>query len=328
MLWMMQLLVILLGAISQGVGCWREDRQAQLGQFVDVNGRQLHLVVRGHADPMQPTIVLDHSLGGVEGYFLIDQLSRLSRTCISDRAGYGWSQRSAKRRTSAQIVQELDTALTEAGLEPPYLLIGDSFGSYNMRLYAHTFPDKVCGLILTDGLHESGMLNMSPLLRGLQAFFISGFLVAILGSTIGAIRLLRWLGLFYWLKPELRQFPQWAFDAATRSFCRPQHWWTMTQELFWMDQSGQELADANDLGDLPIVDIPAASFFIPAWWTRLIPLGRANALRDQMHEKLMQLSTNCKQIAAPESGHFVWIDQPAVMLEAVKWVLEQQNQRD
>jgi hypothetical protein len=25
-------------------------------------------------------------------------------------------------------------------------------------------------------------------------------------------------------------------------------------------------------------------------------------------------------LAAPQSGHFVWIDQPEVMVDAVKWV--------
>lgn len=66
---------------------------------------------------------------------------------------------------------ELDTLLHKAGIKPPYLLVGDSFGSYNMRLYAHQFPEKVVGLVLTDGLHQSGMLQMSVALRDLQLFF-------------------------------------------------------------------------------------------------------------------------------------------------------------
>jgi pimeloyl-ACP methyl ester carboxylesterase len=321
----LNLSIALLGLTYQVLACQRERQTVAPGQLVDLAHGQLHLLIQGTAPSGQPTIVLDHSLGGVEGYFLIDRLATLSRVCIYDRAGYGWSDRAPQRRTSQQIVQELDTALTQAGIAPPYLLIGDSFGSYNMRLYAHTFPEKVCGLVLTDGLHESGMLTMSPLLRGLQAFFISGFLVAIGGSSIGIIRLLRLIGLFKFLRPELKSFPPAAFAAATRSFCRPKHWITMCQELFWLDQSGREVALAKDLGNLPIVDIKAASFFIPALWTRLIPLGPANELRDRMHTKLMQLSTNTHQIAAPQSGHFVWIDQPEIIVKAVQWILTQQS---
>ncbi len=311
----------LLGLAYQWGACHREGQAPLPGQMVTIADRQRHLVVQGESTENQPTIVLDHSLGGVEGYFLIDRLAPLGQVCIYDRAGYGWSDRSAQRRTSQAIVQELDAALTQANIRPPYLLVGDSFGSYNMRLYAHTFPHKVCGLVLTDGLHEAGMLTMSPWLRGLQAIFIAGFAVAIVGSSLGIIRLLRLCGVFKLIKPELRSCPDAAFAAATRSFCRPKHWLTMCQELFWLDQSGREVAVAQDLGDLPIVDIKSASFFRPALWTKLIPLKQANQLRDRMHEKLMQLSTRTHRIEATTSGHFVWIDQPEVMVEAVKWVI-------
>jgi pimeloyl-ACP methyl ester carboxylesterase len=318
-----QLTIGLVGLIYQTIACQLERRQSRPGQFVTVDGVNLHLLVRGERAANQPAIVLDHSLGGIEGYFLLDHLAPLGQVLIYDRAGYGWSDRSPRRRTSQAIVEELDTALTQAGIAPPYLLIGDSFGSYNVRLYAHTFPEKVCGLVLTDGLHESGMLTMSLPLRGLQALFIAGFGMAIIGASLGIVRFLRLLGLFKLLKPELRAFPQSAFDAASRSFCRPKHWSTMCQELFWLDQSGREVALAKDLGDLPIVDIKSASFFRPALWTKVMPLGQANQLRDRMHEKLMQLSTNTHQIAATKSGHFVWIDQPELIVKAVVWVMAQ-----
>jgi pimeloyl-ACP methyl ester carboxylesterase len=315
----------LLGLAYQWGACHRERQGTVPGQIVTIADRQRHFVLQGKSAANQPTIVLDHSLGGVEGYFLLDKLAPLGQVCIYDRAGYGWSDRSAQRRTSQQIVQELDATLAQAQLPPPYLLVGDSFGSYNMRLYAHTFPDKVCGLVLTDGLHESGMLTLSPLLRGVQAVFIAGFAMAIVGSSLGIIRLLRLCGVFKLIKPQLRAFPDTAFEAATRSFCRPKHWITMCQELFWLDQSGREVAVAKDLGDLPIVDIKSASFFQPVLWTKLMPMGQINQLRDRMHEKLMQLSTCTHQIAATKSGHFVWIDQPEIIVEAVEWVIATLN---
>jgi pimeloyl-ACP methyl ester carboxylesterase len=331
------LLALALGGTYQLIACWRESQQSPPGRLIDVGGFSLHLMTTrlttslatdDQRQPGQSTIVLDHSLGGVEGYFLTEQLAPLGETlgqqfrqvCVYDRAGYGWSQPSPHRRTSDQIVSELDTLLTNAGIEPPYLLIGDSFGSYNMRLYADRFPAKVSGLILTDGLHEAGMLKMSWPLRGLQYFFISGFLMAFLGASFGIIRLLRALGLFELLKPELRNFSPTANAQAQRSFCRPKHWWTMTQELWHMDSSGKALQPASNLGTLPIVSIKAASFFLPSWWTKLMPLGQANQLRDRMHAALVKLSSQTIQLKADRSGHFVWIDQPEVMVEAIKWI--------
>jgi hypothetical protein len=52
------------------------------------DGKHRHFQVRGSGDI---TVVVDASLGGVEGYLLIDELAKLTRVCIYDRSGYGWS---------------------------------------------------------------------------------------------------------------------------------------------------------------------------------------------------------------------------------------------
>jgi pimeloyl-ACP methyl ester carboxylesterase len=321
-----QIPILLVTTLYQAIATWRENQTPPPGKRIDVGGYCLHLCTAGTSQPGQPIIVLDHSLGGVEGYLLIDQFATLGQVVVYDRAGYGWSDRSPHNRTSQTIVAELDNLLTQAGIAPPYLLVGDSFGSYNVRLYAHRFPEKVAGIVLTDGLHESGMLKMSLILRALQLFFVSGFMMSVVGSGLGIVRSLRAIGLFGLLKPELRHYPQYRVAATTRSFCRPKHWFTMSQEMLSLDASGRQLRVTQDLGDLAIVSIKAASFFKPSLWTKVIPLGAANRLRDHMHEQLLTLSTNCTQLHAPDSGHFVWLDQPAVILEAVKMILAKSSQ--
>lgn len=317
-LFYLRILVLSITTLYQIVVCWREDRSPPPGQRVDVGGYHLHYVTAGTG---HLTIVLDHSLGGVEGYLLLDELAKRSRVCVYDRAGFGWSDRSPYPRTSNQIVTELDTMLTRAKLEPPYLLVGNSFGSYNMRLYAHRFPEKVVGLVLTDGLHESGMLQMSLVLKGLQLFFASGFIMSVLGSGLGLIRVLSQIGVFEFLKPELRQFSPSSLRAVKRSFCRPKHWLTMTQEILSLATSGRQVCCANDLKDLSIVSIKSHSFFKPSLMTALMPLKAANRLRDRMHDELKNLSTHCIQLDAEKSGHFVWIDQPDVIMNAVELLL-------
>ena len=150
---------------------WRETRtNLPPGELIELENRQTHLYIRGTGTT---TIILDHSLGGIEGYFLIEAIAKLTRVCIHDRPGYGWSSSSPKSRCSAEIVRELDLLLTKAKIEPPFILVGDSFGSYNMRLYAHNFPEKVKGIVLTDGLHESGMLNMPWIVKAVQYLLVS-----------------------------------------------------------------------------------------------------------------------------------------------------------
>ncbi|MFM7714024.1 MAG: alpha/beta fold hydrolase, partial [Microcystis sp.] len=173
-----RVIILIATTVYQTLSVWLEEQKAPPGNLVNLGKYRLHFCLAGEASP---TIIIDHSLGGIEGYFLLEELSQLARLCIYDRAGYGWSDSSPYPRTSYQIVQELDQLLTQAQIEPPYILIGDSFGSYKVRLYAHLFPEKVVGLVLTDGLHEQGMLKMSPALKALKLFFISGFLMSIIG---------------------------------------------------------------------------------------------------------------------------------------------------
>jgi pimeloyl-ACP methyl ester carboxylesterase len=304
----------------QGIACFVEDLNPPPGQRFKVGSHRLHLYTIGDKSP---TIVLDHSLGGIEGYLLIDKLAKLGRVCIYDRAGYGWSDRSPHPRTSDQIVSELDTLLTKADIKPPYILVGNSFGSYNVRRYAYRFPEKVAGLVLTDGLHETQMLKMSLSLKILKGFFMSGFIMSILGAFLGIIRILNICGVFEILKPELRNFSRASRNSVKRSFCRPNHWITMAREMLNLDASAQQMEAMDENCAFPIVSIKASSFFKPAWWTKLLPLGAANLLREQMHEALLDLSPHAIQLQASKSGHFVWVDEPEVIVQAVQLILKE-----
>ncbi len=318
-----RILALIATTLYQAIACWLEDRKTPPGQMFDLGGFRLHLYTAGNrTGEASPVIVLDHSLGGVEGYLLIEKLAKLGRVCLYDRAGYGWSDHSPHPRTSNQIVTELDALLTQAGIQPPYILIGNSFASYCVRLYADRFPQKVIGLVLTDGLHETGMLNMPMPLRALKLFFISGFVMSVFGSAVGIVRLLRVCKAFELLKPELRNFSRRSLDAVERSFCRPKHWLTMSREMWNLNVSARQVSQAKPLEAIPLVSIKANSLFKPALWTRLIPLRTANKLRDRMHIEIAKLSTTCIQLPAGQSSHFVWIDQPEVIVDAVKIILD------
>ncbi|MEO1431574.1 MAG: alpha/beta hydrolase [Cyanobacteria bacterium J06633_8] len=314
----MNSLVLIATTIYQAIATWIEDKQSPPGQLIDIGGYKLHLYTIGDSTP---TVILDHSLGGIEGYLLIEEIAKIARVCIYDRAGYGWSERSPHQRSSEQIVKELDTLLNNAGIEPPYILVGDSFGSYNVRLYTHKYPEKVIGMVLTDGLHESRMLNMPLSLTVLKLFFASGFLMSIFGSILGIIRLLKNIQVFEFLKPELRKFSPDNLNSIKRSFCRAKHWITMAQEILTIDISARQVSKANQFGNLPIVSINAGSFFKPSIWTFALPLKAANQLREKMHAELLKLSSDCIQLQAPESDHFVWIDSPEVILNAIEIIL-------
>ncbi|MEL7349964.1 MAG: alpha/beta fold hydrolase [Cyanobacteria bacterium P01_A01_bin.116] len=317
-------LPVLATTLYQAIACYEDNQRKPPGQLIDVGGHRLHVLHLTASDPAiaaKPTVVIDHSLGGVEGYVFIKQIAEHAEVCLYDRAGYGWSEVSKRPANSDESVRSLDLALIKAGIRPPYILVGNSLGSYNMRLYAHRFPEKVAGMVLTDGLHEKALLNMPWSLRLLQAFFFSGFVMSILGAALGFVRVAANIGIFELLKPPLKDFPRSNLRPVVRSFYRPKHWFTMAREISQLDKSGQQLQAANDFGQLPIVNIKASHFLAPTRLTKCLPLAAADKLRNDMHTDLMALSTRCTQLPAAKSTHFVWIDQPEVIVNAVQLLL-------
>jgi pimeloyl-ACP methyl ester carboxylesterase len=297
----------------------RKIQNTTIGQLIDVGGHKLHLYSAGEG---KITIILDHSLGGIDGYFLVEELAKISRVCIYDRAGYGSSQSSHKPRTSEQIVKELHILLQKAEIEPPYVLVGNSFGSYNMRLYAHHFPEEVVGMVLTDGLHEQQMLAIPLSMQLLKLFFTVSFFIASLGATLGIVRFLGIIGAFEVIKKELRQFPSPTLKIVKRSFYSSRHWLTMFREMWSLNISGRQVEKANYFGNMPIVNIKATTFLKLGLGRFYFSISPADKLRDSIQSNLLLLSTDCEQLLTETSSHFVWIDEPEVILAAVRRVLE------
>lgn len=301
--------------------CRQEDQTSPPGKIYDIGDCKLHLYRRGRPRTHQPTVVLDHSLGGIEGYLLIDEIAEFADVCIYDRAGYGWSSNSPNPRNSAEMMQEFEALMRQAEIRPPYVLVGDSLGSYTMRLYAHTYPENVAGLILTDGLHEDGMARLPISLQLMKAIFTAGFFMSVAGSALGLIRILQQLGLFQMISPKLRQYSQAQLAPVLRSFVRPKHWFTMAREMMSINTSNEQLRKIESLGTLPVINIKASHFFTPAPLLKPLPLETVDHLWTKMHQNLMRLSTQSLSLPTQQSSHFVWVDEPDAILEAIDRML-------
>src|SRR5262245_968009 len=100
------------------------------GKLVDVGGWRLHLNGTGAARASQPTVILEAGAGdfSVEWALVQPGVASFARVCSYDRAGDGWSELGPHPRTKRQMVFELRTLLEKAGVKPPYVLVGQSFG--------------------------------------------------------------------------------------------------------------------------------------------------------------------------------------------------------
>jgi uncharacterized protein YacL (UPF0231 family) len=57
-------------------------------------------------------------------------------------------------------------------------------------------------------------------------------------------------------------------------------------------------------------------------------MNPADKARDQIHLALAKVSTNSQQLLAPHSSHFIWVDQPEIMVEAVERMIDQNHSNE
>src|SRR3989454_1075347 len=130
------------------------------GRLVNVGGHRLHIYCTGGGTP---TVVMDSGFPGtsLSWTFVQPEVAKFTRACSYDRAGLGWSDAGPMPRTSRQIVDELHTLLRNARVEGPYVLVGHSFGTFTVRLYASTYPDEVAGMVLVVPTYPGEWLCMT-----------------------------------------------------------------------------------------------------------------------------------------------------------------------
>ncbi|MDQ0175006.1 alpha/beta fold hydrolase [Bacillus chungangensis] len=136
----------------------------ETGQKLDIGGIELYYELLGKHNE-GPTLVFDSGYGfTLENWNSIkDDISKFSKMFIYDRAGLGRSEGSDRSRHSQQSVENLRLLLKKAGVKPPYVLVGHSFGGINVRLFASTYPEEVAGVVLLDSCHEDQNKILPPL---------------------------------------------------------------------------------------------------------------------------------------------------------------------
>ena len=127
-------------AVQQALTVRDRRRYPAPGVLVNVDGHPMHLLVRG-PDVSGPTVVLEAGMGSFSPNWcwVQEELALRIRSVAYDRAGLGWSRRSRRQRDAQTIAVELRDALREAGIEPPYVLAGHSFGGLPVRAFADLY---------------------------------------------------------------------------------------------------------------------------------------------------------------------------------------------
>lgn len=121
---------------------------------IDVGGYKLFINSEGKG---HPTVVFDtgYADAAKDSWNLVaPEVAKFTNVVTYDRAGLGQSDKSPRARTTEVMVEELHTLLQKAHIKGPYILVGHSFGGFNVRLFAAKYPKETAGLILVDTSHE------------------------------------------------------------------------------------------------------------------------------------------------------------------------------
>jgi len=232
-------------AVQQALTVRDRLRYPPPGLLVHVDGRQIHLQVLG-AESGGPTVVLEAGMGSFSPnwYWVQQELAPTVRSVAYDRAGLGWSRRSRRPRDAQTIAVELRNALREAGIEPPYVLAGHSFGGLPVRAFADLYPDLTAGLILVDASHPDQWVRW-PTPYAARILEVSQ---RILG-WLGWFGLLRALHLARGISAGLpaRQAAELRAGAALPGFAA-----TEAAQIRSWSVSREQLNAAAPLGDLPL----------------------------------------------------------------------------
>jgi pimeloyl-ACP methyl ester carboxylesterase len=268
------------------------------GRMVDIGGYKLHLWCRGQGIP---TVILDAGLGGfsLDWMFVQAQLQAETTVCAYDRAGYGWSDPGPPPRDSEQLAEELALLLEKSSLPGPYLLVGHSFGGYNMQYYAKLYPDSVSGIVLVDASHpeQSDRLPGAP---GEQRAPVSDRLVTFFNPAV--------VRKYY---PEPMWFPVSALMSSGKAMIAQQ------RELTNFVISGAEVKQAGALPDVPLVVVSRGQRVWPE-----TPLGDSLEQTWRELQKDLTAGTRCsRQVIAEHSGHLIHLDEPGVVAAAVRSVM-------
>jgi pimeloyl-ACP methyl ester carboxylesterase len=304
------------GILSQILLTLRERRRfPPPGVRVDAGGFRMHFQESGKGTPV---VVLDSALAGTSLSWVEvqEKVSKFARVVSYDRAGFGWSDPSPEPRRVDCLVDELRRGLKALAVDPPFVLVGHSYGGFVANFFAARHPEEVAGLVLVDVPHvrkwvELDSVERKRIIRGARLARAAGFL-----ALFGIHRLV-----FRLTDPKRLESVSdllGKLSARQRSvirafWVRPFTLRALASLIAEAPRSAVLVAEVSgDLGELPLAVVTASA-------------PSPSRVRDQEQEA--RRSRRSRHLVAAKSGHFVPLEEPGIVVEAIREVVTSARSR-
>ena len=153
-----------------GAGAYAQQAPVLPGvTMVDLDGRAVRVQALGleKRRPGQPVVVFEAGASNALEVWggILPQIASTAPVVAYDRAGLGRSEWDDTSPTPRHVADRLRRVLRQIGADPPYVLVGYSWGAMLARYFAGYHADEVAGLVFIDPspmVTESLADNLKP----------------------------------------------------------------------------------------------------------------------------------------------------------------------
>ncbi len=319
------------GATYQRRGVRRDARAVPPpGQLVDIGGgHRLHVYTAGHGTP---TVIFEAgiSASSLSWAHVQARVASFARTVSYDRSGLAWSDAARGRITAARCADELHRLISAMDLPGPFVFVSHSYGAFVLQSYASRHPANVSALVLVDPIYPAEWIGLAGRerwrLKG--GVFLSrvGAALASVGAVRACLSLLargktrvpkgvsRLFGsdaasVLSRLAGQVQKLPVETWPAVQAHWSQPKCFMSMAEHLAGLRRSASEVAAAAALpAEAPVTVITAAT---------------QSAAYRQEHIRIAARSRHGRQIDATGSGHWILLDEPDLVANAIQDVIGQ-----
>lgn len=206
--------------------------------------------------------------------------------------------------------------LAAARIRGPYVVVGHSMGAYNARLFASRRLGEIAGIVLVDPSFENQLDIFEPALpdiaEGVRKSVAYATACADPQRTPETAENCRRAAPAEFPPDLAARFDETTGLDASQTFASE-------VQSFISVNSGQVIAERRSFGSIPLIVLTRSELSTN--------MRRESAelelkLWSEMHDQIVQLSTNGSTRVVEGAGHYIHVDRPEAVIDAISEIVD------